>query len=133
MKKPIKGQKKQSYSWKQFDKDVDRIAKWVKKLPKKPTCIVAVPNGGLCLGTRLHYKLGIPLHPTIKCYPEDVVLLCDDICDSGDTMIGVLNQLLGLCEGISIVALFLNIEHIKYKPDFHVRETKNWIVFPWEV
>jgi uncharacterized protein len=60
------------------------------------------------------------------------VLLVDDICDSGATFRHVRARLKSRTSNIRTAALFSR-KNAKLKPDYHLRTTSRWIVFPHEL
>ncbi|PIN70150.1 hypoxanthine phosphoribosyltransferase [Candidatus Woesearchaeota archaeon CG11_big_fil_rev_8_21_14_0_20_43_8] len=66
---------------------------------------------------------------------EHSILLVDDIFDSGKTMEKVSGIMKGRCGDVKIATLYYKPEknQTKITPDFFVRPTDKWIVFPHEV
>jgi hypoxanthine phosphoribosyltransferase len=71
---------------------------------------------------------------------EDRLLLIDDIFDSGRSLQAVLNELKRRCrrnmpENIRIATVYFKPARnkTKLKPDFHIRATDEWLVFPHEL
>ncbi len=63
-----------------------------------------------------------------------VILVVDDIVDSGDTLIQILEKLKGRYPNLDIyTASIFYKESAKIKPDFFVKEAKEWIDFFWSV
>jgi hypoxanthine phosphoribosyltransferase len=60
---------------------------------------------------------------------EKPVLIIDDIIDSGDTIMAVRNKLKIRRPDTAVI---FRKPWAKIKPDFFVRETEKWIIFPWE-
>ena len=108
------------FTWSEFDKSVDYIAKQCKSL--KFSGIYGVPRGGLCLAVALSHKLNIQLIEK----PLKNSLIVDDIFDTGITLSNFKN-----IEGANFFVLvskkkpiWWNTVTLSYK--------KEWIVFPWE-
>ena len=139
--------KTQLYSWSQFVEDVLVLTNRIRRSKFKPKTVIAIANGGLHLGGMLAYRLRLPLRVIhVRSYngigkrskpkiltvlDKDItypVLLVDDISDSGSTFLTVSRI---ISKGCRTVSLFIKSE-TKFIPDFYVRETKNWICFPWE-
>lgn len=125
--------KKVKYSWKDFDKDVQKIIKYIDETNMLIQAIYAIPNGGLPLGVTLSNYFGVPLYTNnissaIKKHSSECILIVDDISDSGKT----LKSIPFIDEFVSIT-LFCK-KGSKYIPNFFCRENnKNeWIVFAWE-
>lgn len=67
--------------------------------------------------------------------PGSRILLVDDIFDTGHTMRAVLERLspLGVDTRIATVYWKSKANQTELKPDFFIRETDQWIVFPHEL
>jgi len=61
------------------------------------------------------------------------VLIVDDICDSGNTIVFI-EKFLKSCnvKEIKTATVFLNKEHHKITPDFYGEVIDKWIAFPWD-
>ena len=108
------------FSWAEFDKSVEYIAKRCK--PTELTGIYGVPRGGLCLAVALSHKLKINLIPE----PIKNSLIVDDIYETGIT----LNTFKDI-EGAQFFVLFSKIKPTWWNA-VNISEKKQWIVFPWE-
>lgn len=71
---------------------------------------------------------------------EDNLLLIDDIFDSGRSLEAVLNELQRRCrrnfpENVRVATVYFKPTRnkTKLKPDFYVRATDEWLVFPHEL
>lgn len=70
---------------------------------------------------------------------EDELLLIDDVFDSGRSLDAVIAELKARCRrnlpAIRIATVYFKPARSRstLKPDFHVRATDNWLVFPHEV
>lgn len=114
--------------------------------------IVGIERGGIPLARTLaaHYKKPmtsirisfykgevkqeapiVDLHG-ITFSPDDVVLIVDDLVDTGDTVDTFKRTLSDLCIKHKIAVFFEKPQSI-VKPDFCAETTEEWIVFPWEM
>jgi hypoxanthine phosphoribosyltransferase len=60
------------------------------------------------------------------------VLICDDVSDSGDSLMLVKNHLEKLgCASITTLTIYIK-KWTKLIPDYYAKETEAWIIFPWE-
>ncbi|MEA3314337.1 MAG: phosphoribosyltransferase family protein [Campylobacterota bacterium] len=143
---------KQYYSYNECLRDCKNL------LPKietyNPDTIVAIARGGLTFGHLLSQGLDKRELYTINSihYDDDKklddfkisnipnlnnskkVLIVDDIIDSGETMveiINILNNIYPNCE-YKIASLFYK-KNALIQPDFTINEAINWIEFFWEV
>lgn len=114
---------KRIYTWGEFDKDIRVMVERLKK--QEFDEIYGVPRGGLVMGVLLSHRLNLPL--SLEFHKDKRVLVVDDICDSGKTI----SEFGG--GNTTVATLFVNTEHNNdIWPDFWVRTTKDWIIFPWE-
>ena len=108
------------FTWNEFDKSVEQIAKKCKFL--EFSGIYGVPRGGLCLAVALSHKLKINL--IMK--PIKNSLIVDDVYETGIT----LNRF----KDIEGAMFFVLVSKIKptWWDTVHLYEKREWIVFPWE-
>ncbi len=140
------------YLWQEFEDDCDILFRRIRRT-YKPSTIIALARGGLCLGVKLSHKIKKPLMiVSCKTYNDQKqttntvllnssytvplqspVLILDEIADSGKTLRIVKEHFESL--GVEVkVATLLYKPHSIVKPDWYVKEVKNddWIEFPWE-
>ena len=126
----ISRMKKRNYTWEEFDKDCDKIAKRLKKT--KFHAIYGVPRGGLMVAVKLSHLLDIPI--TLDIYNANLVV--DEICDSGKTLLNLSKM---PCIYKKRVFATIHIRDQKrdkkplFIPDIYLHKTKFWIVYPWEI
>ena len=108
------------YSWKDFDKSVEYIAKQCRLL--EFSGIYGIPRGGLCLAVALSHKLKINLISE----PIKNSLIVDDVYETGIT----LNSFKDI-EGAMFFVLFSKIKPTWWNTVF-ISKKNQWIVFPWE-
>tara|TARA_A100001388_G_scaffold177820_1_gene133063 strand:+ start:260 stop:655 length:396 start_codon:yes stop_codon:yes gene_type:complete len=108
------------FTWNEFDKSVEQIAKKCKFL--EFSGIYGVPRGGLCLAVALSHKLKINL--IMK--PIKNSLIVDDVYETGIT----LNKFKDI-EGAMFFVLVSKIKPTWWNT-VHLYEKREWIVFPWE-
>ena len=135
------------YTYNEFKNDLQNL-----KL-NTPDCIVAIARGGLTFAHHLAEKFDIREVFTInaisynkqkKLNKIDIfnipnlekfkeILIVDDISDSGDTFLEVLKILKEKYpkKNFKTISIFYKPTS-KYKPDFFIKETKEWIKFFWE-
>ena len=108
------------FTWSEFDKSVEHIAKKWNLL--EFSGIYGVPRGGLCLAVALSHKLKINLISE----PIKNSLIVDDIYETGYTLNTFKN-----IEGAKFFVIFS-----KNKPTWwnsvYISKKSEWIVFPWE-
>jgi hypoxanthine phosphoribosyltransferase len=145
--------KELKYTWKQFDDDVEKLVRKVKRSKFHPKTIVAMSRGGLSLGVKLSHKLKCPLLIiSAKTYSDSKkqmdtvilnssytvplqspVLIADEISDSGTTL-RVLASHFETC-AVEFKTLTLHYKpHTKVKPDYFAASIadETWAIYPWE-
>ena len=108
------------YSWKDFDKSVEYIAKKCSLL--EFSGIYGIPRGGLCLAVALSHKLKIKLISE----PIRNSLIVDDIYETGIT----LNPFKDI-EGAMFFVLFSKVQPTWWNT-VNMAANQEWVVFPWE-
>ena len=108
------------FTWREFDKSVEHIAKQCKKL--EFSGIYGVPRGGLCIAVALSHKL----KTNLIYEPIKNSLIVDDIYETGIT----LNTFKDI-EGATFFVLFSKIKPTWWNT-VHISRKSEWIVFPWE-
>jgi hypoxanthine phosphoribosyltransferase len=113
-------------SWDDIDALVNVLT--IEIINKHPQIdsIAGLPRGGLIPAVMLSHKLNLPLvsEPTRK------TLIVDDICDSGETFLKLLEQ-----HPFNLFACLHYKPHTsKFPPDIwaELYEVDNWLVYPWE-
>jgi xanthine phosphoribosyltransferase len=140
------------YGYEEFLKDLKKLHREVESFG--PDTLLAIARGGLTLGhflavamdTRrlfalnsIHYDGTRKLNTLQISNIPDLsdakrVLILDDIADSGETLVAVLNRLRELYPDVTfkIATLFYKPGSL-VQPDYTVREASSWIDFFWEV
>lgn len=123
---------KQFLSWEWIDQQVMTLGETIKESVSEFTYISGVPRGGLIPGAYLSHYLGLKYIPygDAKQLPigiRDQVLVIDDICDSGITLLEASDF------GFKTAALAQRYSS-PFIPDFYSEkiEDDRWLVFPWE-
>lgn len=108
-------------SWDAFETLAQRIIEFAKG--QKFTGVYGFPRGGLVLAVKLSHALGLPLLMA----PAKGCLICDDISDSGETLLKYISS------DYKSMTLLMR-EGTKAIPDFYSElvTAPNWIQFPWE-
>jgi hypoxanthine phosphoribosyltransferase len=119
-------------SWNWVDQQVMTLGETIKESVSEFTYITGIPRGGLIPGAYLSHYLGIKYIPygEAKQLPIAIrrdVLVIDDICDSGITLIEASEF------GFQTAALALRYSS-PYIPEFYSEKILDdrWLVFPWE-
>jgi hypoxanthine phosphoribosyltransferase len=61
-----------------------------------------------------------------------VVLVVDDVADSGKSLIAAVEHIKKMNPKEIRTATLYYKRHSILKPDYYIRETKSWVVYPWE-
>lgn len=111
----------QLYSWQQFDNDIKKIVRFLRK--RKFNGVWGLPRGGLPLAVCLSHALDIPLLSEPR---DKKTLIVDDIADTG-------KSLLPYARKKYFIATVFYHRQSAVIPNIWLREKKDrWIVFPWE-
>jgi hypoxanthine phosphoribosyltransferase len=110
--------------WKEIDQRVNKLVERINKA--KYTNIYGVPRGGLILAVILSHRLKLPLIMDGKSIDRKT-LVCDDICDSGETL-----SIFDIQE-IDSCCLYKRYNS-SMTPTYYAKEICNdqWLLFPWE-
>ncbi len=113
--------KKQYYTWRQFDADIKKIVRLIKKSKRSFDGVWGPPRGGLVPAVVLSHALDLP----ILLWPTADTLVVDDIADTGATLNSFRRNF--------IATIFYHKQSMVV-PNVWIKEkTIAWIVFPWEV
>jgi xanthine phosphoribosyltransferase len=142
---------KQYYPYEEFRRDLRALT---QKIDRPFDTILPIARGGLTMGHMLgeHYSIRKvyainsvgydDVHKLERVWVFNIpdlsssksVLIVDDIVDSGDTMIEVLEVLHERFPQVTFfTASIFYKSSAKIKPDWYVKETKEWIDFFWSV
>lgn len=152
----MRGENGQIYvSWEEFDKLSTKLAEKIKSDNIEFNGIVSIARGGLVVGRVLSDKLDLPLftvhtkryeignNHTTKSVASGVitgnrelsgnVLVVDDLTNTGMTLEKVISKLKRM-EEVKLIksATIFNKSKSKFKPNYFVKNTDKWIVFPYE-
>lgn len=127
-----KHNKKEKYSWSDYNYDVRVILKFIKNKGLIINAIYGIPKGGLILGVHLANILNIPLITTEKEFRRLVkyekILVVDDVSDSGITFSKIPD--IDKCYTASLCIK----KGTKFIPDIWCNKYEQdvWIVYEWE-
>jgi hypoxanthine phosphoribosyltransferase len=63
---------------------------------------------------------------------EKKVLIVDDVADTGKSLSAAINHLKEMGAKETKTATLYYKKHSIIKPDYYIRETQSWVVYPWE-
>lgn len=140
-------------SWSRYHKLIYQLSEKIAKKKDQFDLIVAIARGGLTVSHILSDFIRLPITSfTISSYKDlkqisypkitlhlgnklhnKKILLVDDVSDSGKTFIRGIKylKLLG-AKNISTASVFVKPK-TKYIPDYYVKKTDRWIIFPHDV
>ncbi|NPD87287.1 MAG: phosphoribosyltransferase [Asgard group archaeon] len=61
-----------------------------------------------------------------------IVLVVDDVADSGKSLIAAVEHIKSMNPKEIRTATLYYKKHSILKPDYYIRETQSWVVYPWE-
>ncbi len=141
-------------TWKDIEEDLLKLSKEIREKKVEPTVLIGILRWGTVVAALLSdklsmkkvYAIGCTLYTGIKnkgkeveIYqkPEEklirgqVVMLVDDVSDTGTT----LKRAREVIEKAKPKRVYTSTLHVKpwskYKPDFHAKEYDGWICYPW--
>jgi hypoxanthine phosphoribosyltransferase len=137
------------YSFEKFSEDIQSLIKQIRESNTNYDYVVGIKRGGLIPATCLSHALKIPLysftwstrdfpyqekHSSVL-QPLSKILLVDDICDSGETLIKI-KELFSFCN-IDTAVLLYNEDQVHiptyYAEKFSRLNQKEFIDFWWEI
>ncbi|HEV2339339.1 MAG TPA: phosphoribosyltransferase family protein [Patescibacteria group bacterium] len=140
-------------SWEILEKDCITLAKKIKKSGVRLDEIISISRGGVIVARLLSDLLNLPIsHIAIESYVNlkrekepvitqfssrvfnnEIILLVDELSDSGKTFIKAFSYLSGLSIQKIITASPYIKPHTAHVPNFFVRKIDAWVVFPYEI
>lgn len=154
-----KNASKVKVSWNEFQKMSEALVAQIKKSGFAPDYLVAVSRGGLVPATIISHQLenknllsvkaeyyefdnfaektrGTKPKPVIaQGFSQKIagkkVLVIDEILDTGATMKAVVAYLKKKNPAQLKVAVIHSKPWAKFKPDYEVKSTDKWVVYPW--
>jgi hypoxanthine phosphoribosyltransferase len=123
---------KRQFTWIELDLAIDNIVNQLRIKKIKVDKVLGIPRGGLIPAVILSHKLNIPLYfrGETNLKPHDVLLIIDDISDTGHTMKQYYN--IFYSPGNIITASIHLRPGSLFVPDIYYEETSDWIVYPFE-
>ncbi|MHA1408983.1 MAG: phosphoribosyltransferase [Candidatus Odinarchaeia archaeon] len=141
-------------SWNEIHLDLIEIANMILNQETKPDIIVAIARGGWVVGRILsdllnnnnvgnmriefYTDIGTTLKKPIISQPLSVnpdgknILLCDDVADTGKSLKAAVDYLKNQAASEIKIACLHKKPWSIITPDFYLRETDKWIIYPWE-
>lgn len=119
----------------------------------KPSFVIGPSRGGLAIGTMMSHYFDATFfpfpHPSMPndltnltalgaMVQDDDVLVIDDICDTGSSLIKIREQMEQMpYQTCKYAAIHYNIGQDQFEPDYYALEINKednpcWIVYPWE-
>lgn len=147
------------YSHENMNADLDSIYRQMHLDNLKPDVVYGITRGGLIPAVHASHYFSVPME-TIKVSTYDateygdvtglvndlragkLVMLVDDICDTGNTLKYVVDEIIkngddSLLNSLLVVTLIHNEGQNTFEPDYYgtaVNKVENpvWVVFDWE-
>jgi len=143
-------------SWDNIFSDTIELARKIKRNNVKPDVLVAVLRGGAPIARILSDILDVKLIATVQAeFYADIattsrkvriiqplsdkvkiekknVLIVDDVADTGETLVEIVKHVKEQNpKDVKVACLHIK-PWTKFIPDFYVKKTNAWIVYPWE-
>jgi len=117
------------YNYSMFRRDIEKIINIIKQKNWKLKYVYGPPRGGCILAVLLSHHLDLKYLTTLNnvVNPEEV-LLCDDVSDSGKTLLNIKN-----INKYKTLTLYIKPETL-FIPNIWLHQVKQfcWIVYWWE-
>ena len=112
----------ETFTWLDFDTAIEELAAKIKSSGLKFDGIYGIPRGGLVVAVALSHRLELPLTFDTE---GSLVLVVDDICDSGKTLAPYMQEF--------VTAVIHIVKSVSAYPSFWVRvRGADWVKYPWE-
>ena len=113
-------------TWDDIESLINVLVNWVKEEQPQIDSVMGLPRGGLIPAVILSHKLNLPL--VFK--PTKNTLIVDDICDSGETFMDMLEK----HPFNAFASLHYKPHTSSFIPDIYAEEftSDDWIHYPWE-
>ncbi len=141
-------------SWEEIHRDLIELAGRITASKVNYDIIVAIARGGWIIGRMLsdlldnknvaniriefYTNIGETMKKPVITQPISTppegknILLCDDVADTGKSIKAAYDHLTEKNAGrITVVCLHKKPWSI-YTPDYYIKETDKWIIYPWE-
>ncbi len=141
-------------SWDDIERYILELSQKIASSNQEFDAIICIWRGGACPSRILSDFLNInPIYNITVEYYEDIntqkekpvitqpitadlsnkkVLICDDVSDTGESLIAVKKYLLEAhCGSITTATVYIK-PWTKFIPDYYTQATDKWIIFPWE-
>jgi hypoxanthine phosphoribosyltransferase len=121
---------KVKYTWKDFENDIIRLSRSIRKKDWEIEYVYGPPCGGVIPAVFLAKRLRCEYISSLDVpHAKDSILIIDDISDTGKTL-----QKIPQIRKYHTVTLFVKPEKT-FMPDIHRRVVPQnvWVQFPWEL
>ena len=139
-------------SWSDIERMCEQLARKIKKSGFEPDLIVGIARGGWVPARILSdifnnkniASIGVVFYKGVGATAEKPklthglpvkvngkkILLVDDVSDTGESLIFAKKTIKGAKE-VKVATLHMK-PWSKFKPDFYVKTTNAWLIYPWE-
>jgi len=141
-------------SWEEIHQDLIKLAEKITSSKINYDIIVAIARGGWIVGRMLsdllenknvanirvefYTNIGETLKKPLITQPVSTqpsgkkILLCDDVADTGKSIKAAYEHLTSMNAAKITVVCLHKKPWSTYTPDYYIRETDKWIIYPWE-
>ncbi len=147
-----KDPKMRHISWKEYGNIASALAKNIKAGGNRYDLVIGIARGGIPVALVVADELGVRIDIiNIKSYTEIAVrhrpkiistltaviegkrlLIVDDLVEEGKTLNTVIKYLERMHPSAMHTAVLFKKPWSKVEPDFYLKTTDRWIVFPWD-
>lgn len=93
---------------------------------------IKIVSAGFYLGPKRRLEKPVIISPIKEELNGKIVLLVDDVADTGETLKEIENHLYDHGAGRVYTAVIYKKPWNRARVDFYIKETDAWIIFPWE-
>jgi hypothetical protein len=93
---------------------------------------IKIVSAGFYLGPKRRLEKPVIISPIKEELNGKIVLLVDDVADTGETLMEIEKHLYEKGAGKVYTAVIYTKPWNKARVDFYVKRTEAWIIFPWE-
>lgn len=131
--------KKYIINYQYFEEIMKDVVSHLK--PLKFDFVYGPPRGGFPISVHLSHHLDIPLLKIPKIMlntsfiKDKKLLICDDICDSGETLSKIQNIFSHYIKKEDVYFAVLHYKkRSKFEPDYYyeILDNNDWVTYPWE-
>lgn len=123
-------------SWDDYLCLVNVLVTKIKLTKIKFDYVYGIPRGGLIPATIISHQLNIKLLDSLDLYlnidyTNKKIIICDDICDTGKTLLSFYKAYSHMFKNWKMVTIFMH-HNSPVVPDIFAETNYQWVQFPYE-